>query len=90
MNAFWSALVMAVTWVFDRAIEMVSDTSTGRLSHTKLATATGHLVGTYWFCQLTAEKGFILELWVVYFTVVIGHQQINKLQDIVAGIKAGR
>jgi len=87
LRAVSRGIVIAASWVFNKAVEMVSDADTGRISHTKLATATGHLVGTYWFCALNARDPFDLDLWIVYFCVVVGHHQVNKLQDVVAAIK---
>lgn len=61
-----------------KIFRMICEPGTEDLSLTNLGAASAHLVGTYWFCVLTAQKGFNVELWGIYFVVVVGHQQLDS------------
>ena len=72
--------------------ELVTNPTTGRVSHTKLAASSAYFVGTLCFIwyhcflfnpntpveKFTASVNIMPELWLFYFGVIAGHAGANK------------
>lgn len=71
-----------------RLAHIITNPTTGRISMTKLAAATGHLNAAVWFAWLTWRHGFIAELWMVYLGAAIFHNGYDKTVAAVRDMRA--
>jgi len=63
----------------ERFSGLILDGNTGRVVGTKLASVTGHLLMSVFFCYHNYKHGFIGEQWMIYGTIVAGHKTAEKL-----------
>lgn len=70
-----------------KLFDIITNPTTGRISMTKLAAATGHLNAASWFAWLTYRFGFIPELWIIYLGATIVHNGYDKAVAAVRDIK---
>ena len=63
----------------ERFSGLILDRDTGRVVGTKLASVTGHLLMSVFFCYHNYEHGFNSEQWMIYGTIIAGHKTAEKL-----------
>lgn len=78
-----------IRYVFGRMDEMVTNPATGRLSSTRLASATAHALVAFWFCWHNYHTGFNWEMWGLYITFAGGHHIGNKIVALKFGGQPG-
>lgn len=57
---------------------IITNPTTGRVSLTKLAAATAHFQTAVAFGWITATKGFVPEMWIIYLGFAAGHNLMSK------------
>lgn len=63
----------------ERFSGLILDRDTGRVVGTKLASVTGHLLMSVFFCYHNYKHGFNGEQWMIYGTIIAGHKTAEKL-----------
>lgn len=79
-----------VVRVSEITMDLITDEATGKVSAPKLAAATGHFVGTFFFCWFNFKGPFNMQLWLLYYGVVVGHMSVETWLQQRPGLAGGK
>lgn len=88
VRSVWRWFVGRVVRVAEITMDIITEDDSDKVSAPKLAAATGHLVGTIFFCYYCLTAAFNLNLWLVYYGVVVGHMSVETWLQQRPGIAA--